>query len=108
MKNHPIHMSRYLIIALLSMPVFAADTISISVTTTEKSAAALGYSVDGKRSGGPGKSYLGKGPRNKMYSFGYRKNSVKGVNVACGTLILTQDSRVTLTTNGNKCTSVRK
>lgn len=91
---------------LFSLHVFAADTISISVKTNEKTAAAIGYTVGGKKSGGAGKSYVGKGPKNKTYAFGYRKKSVKGANISCGSLMLTKNSNVTLITKGNKCHSV--
>ena len=93
-------------LSLFSIQAFAEDTIKITVKTDEKSAAAVGYTVGGKESGGPGKSYVGNGPKNKEYLFGYRKNSEQGPNISCGALTLTQDSNVTLVTQGDECHSV--
>lgn len=93
-------------IALFSMQSFAADTIKITVKTNESSAAAIGYTIAGKESGGPEKSYAGTGQKNKTYSFGYRKNSIKGKNIPCGSLTLTKDSKVTLVMKGNQCHSI--
>jgi len=92
-------------IGLLSAQTFAANTITISVSTTEKAATGIGYSVDGKEIGGPGKSYTGKGPKNKKYSFGYRK---KSADISCGALTLNKNSTVSLVTKGNKCRTVLK
>jgi hypothetical protein len=93
------------ILTLFSIQVFAESTINITVKTDEKLAAGIGYTVEGKESGGAGKSYVGKGPRNKTYSFGYRKKSIKGANISCGSLILTKDSNVSLLMTNNKCRS---
>ena len=95
-----------LIIALFSIQSFAADTIKITVKTNESSAAGIGYTVAGKESGGPGKSYAGTGQKNKTYAFGYRKNSIKGKNIPCGSLTLTKDSKVTLVMKGKQCHSI--
>ncbi|MCL9685865.1 hypothetical protein [Legionella maioricensis] len=91
------------IITLFSVPAFAEKAISITVKTNEKSAFAIGYFVGGEAKGSMGKSYSGKGPKNKKYIFGYRKNFIHGDNVYCGTQILTQDSKITLITDGAKC-----
>ena len=107
MKNQTRFFSG-LIITLVTLQALAANTITITVNTTEKSAAAVGYSVEGKELGGTGKSYTGKGPMNKKYVFGYRKSSVKGFDVSCGALTLTKNSHVSLITKGGKCRSVIK
>lgn len=91
------------IVILFSLQAFAEDTIKVTVSATDKTAAALGFTVDGKKSGGPGASYSGEGPKNKEYHFGYRKDNVKGPNIPCGSLTLTENSNVTLTTDGEKC-----
>jgi len=95
-----------LVVILFSLQSFAEDTVKITVSTTEKTAAAIGFTVDGKESGGSGQSYSGEGPKNKEYKFGYRKDSVKGLNISCGSLTLSENSNVTLTTEGDKCLSV--
>ena len=71
----------------------------------DEKAAAIGFSVEGKSCGGPGKFYSGKGPKNKDYSFGYRENHIKGHDVSCGSLTLTENARVTLVTEGGHCHS---
>ena len=106
-KSH-INFFGCIIIMLFSLQAFAENTITITVKTNEKTAAAIGYTVGGKDSGGPGKSYTGQGPKNKKYVFGYRKNSVKGTDITCGTLTLTKSSNVFLITKGNKCRCVIK
>ena len=104
MIKHYVKTFSYIIIALFSLQAFAEDTISITVKTNEKTAAGIGYSVEGKDSGGAGKSYTGRGPKNMKYSFGYRR---RGTNIPCGTLTLTKNSNVTLITKGNKCHSIK-
>ena len=106
MIAHYVKWISCIIVTLFSLQVFAEDAIKITVQTNEKTAAGIGYTVGGKKSGGSGKSYVGKGPKNKKYSFGYRKNSISGANISCGVLTLTEDSNVTLVTKGSKCHSV--
>jgi len=108
MIKHNIKYLGCTIISLFSLQLFAQDTITIDVSTDEKTAVGIGYSVGGKDSGGEGKSYVGKGPKNKKYLFGYKKNSLKGANVSCGALTLTKNSTIILMTNGTKCHSVIK
>lgn len=81
---------------------FAEDIIEITVTMADK-AAAVGYLVEGKRVGGLGKSYSGKGPVHKIYSFGYRKNALTGADIPCGSLTLDKNTKVTLVTQGEQC-----
>ena len=95
----------YLIMSLCLAPAFADNSISVSVSSKDPSAAAIGYTVLGKKSGNIGKSYHGKGPANQTYHFGYRK-SVFGANISCGALKLTKNSNVHLITTGNQCRSV--
>ncbi|KTD05130.1 hypothetical protein OQJ19_09180 [Fluoribacter gormanii] len=95
-----------LVILSFSIQAVANDTIRVHVKTNEKTAAALGYTVDGKKSGARGKSYEGKGPVNREYVFGYRKNSAFGPDVLCGSHVLTKDSIVTLITKGERCSIV--
>ncbi|KTD31635.1 hypothetical protein Lmor_2511 [Legionella moravica] len=93
-------------IGLFSLHAFAADTIKVTVKTLEKNAIAIGFTVDNKEYGTLGKSYSGRGPKDKVYSFGYRKDSLFGDNVSCGALTLTQDSTIMLIVQDNKCYSV--
>ncbi len=95
-----------LVILSFSIQALADDTIRVHVKTNEKTAAALGFTVDGKRAGTRGKSYLGKGPVNREYVFGYRKNSALGPDVLCGSQVLSKDSIVTLVTAGERCSIV--
>ncbi|CAM2885948.1 Uncharacterised protein [Legionella steigerwaltii] len=92
-----------LIIFSFSIQAIAKDTISVQVKTNEETAAALGFTVDGKKSGARGKSYSGKGPANRVYVFGYRKNSAFGPDILCGSQKLAKDSVVTLVTSGDHC-----
>jgi hypothetical protein len=92
-----------IIITLLSFQVFAGDTIKVTVTTNENSANGIGYSVDGRDFGGAGKSYVGDGPKNKRYFFGYRKKSLRVADVSCGALTLTKNSNVMLVMKGSQC-----
>jgi hypothetical protein len=94
------------LIALFSSQICAQNIIQVTVTTTEKAAAGIGFSVEGKNRGGMGKSYEGTGPQNKQYTFGYRKKSIVGVNISCGTLTLTKNSKVVLVSKNDKCHSV--
>lgn len=89
-----------------SIQAFASDTINIIVKTTEERAAAIGFSVDGKKSGSRGKIHSGTGPVNKSYLFGYRKNSVMNADILCGTRTLTKDSTITLIVKGEHCSLV--
>lgn len=91
---------------IFSLPVFAEGSIRVNVHTADNEVSALGYTVQGKKSGGPGKSYSGTGPANKTYKFGYRKHSAQGANISCGSHTLTKDSNVTLVTKGSHCTSL--
>lgn len=95
-----------LVLLSFSMQAFAHDTIRVDVKTKEKTAAALGFTVDGKRSGSRGKIHSGKGPVNREYIFGYRKNSAFGPDVLCGSKVLTKDSTVTLVMVGDQCSIV--
>ncbi len=106
MMRHSIKTFMWLMITLWSVSSFAENTISITVKTNEKSAFAIGYFVGGEAKGSMGKSYYGKGPKNKKYIFGYRKNFIHGDNIYCGTQILTQDSTITLLTEGSQCRMV--
>ena len=94
-----------MILSLLTLQAFA-EQITVSVTTNDPTAAAIGYTVEGKESGGSGKSYTGHGPSNQTYAFGFRKTSVKGKNISCGSAVLTKNSNVTLVTKGNRCHSI--
>lgn len=92
-------------LALFSFPALAASMINVTVTTNTPMAAGIGYTVDGKESGGPGKSYTGTGPKNKTYAFGYRKKA-KGANISCGSVKLRKNANVTLVVKGNSCHTV--
>ncbi|MCE0721679.1 MULTISPECIES: hypothetical protein [Legionella] len=95
-----------LVLFSFSIQAFANDTIKVHVKTNEKTAAALGFTVEGKRSGSRGKIHSGKGPVNREYLFGYRKNSAFGPDVLCGSKVLTKDSTVTLVIAGDQCSIV--
>ncbi|STY31075.1 Uncharacterised protein [Legionella wadsworthii] len=106
MVKNSINMACAIILFSFSIQSFAEDTIRVQVKTNEKTAAALGFTVDGKKSGARGKYYSGKGPVNKKYIFGYRKHSAFGDDVLCGSEVLTKDSVVTLKTEGKSCSIV--
>lgn len=101
----PIKITVAVFAALSFFQVFAADTIQITVTASDK-AAAVGFLVDGKKTGGIGSTYSAKGPVNKAYFFGYRKRVIGGTDIPCGTLILNKNSKVQLVTKGDQCYSV--
>ncbi len=92
--------------SLFSMQVSAADIIKVTVKTSEKAAVAIGFTVEAREFGTLGKTYKGKGPVNKEYRFGYKKDSIFGDNVDCGSLTLTKDSTIILIKQDNKCTSL--
>jgi hypothetical protein len=102
MKRNFIKTSIAVFGTLSSLHVFADDLIQITVIATDK-AAAVGYLVEGKKTGGLGSTYSGKGPVNKEYSFGYRKRVLGGTDISCGTLILNKNSKVQLVTHGEQC-----
>lgn len=91
-----------------SSTLFAAETISITVSTEDKTVAAIGYCVDGKRSGTAGKSYTGKGPKSATYAFGFRRSYLGGKDIACGTHTLKDNTHVVLINEGDKCHSIVK
>lgn len=91
--------------ALISFCASAADTIKITVKTNAD-AAAIGFEVGGNKSGGLGKSYSGKGPSNKEYSFGFKKGTIFGDSIYCGTLLLDQNCSINLIYQDNKCIAV--
>lgn len=95
-----------IIITLFSMQVFAESMIRITVKTEEHSAAGVGYIVEGKKSGTLGKSYTGSGAKNKEYVFGFRKNSIYGSNINCGSMVLTKDTTIVLISKEDKCQSI--
>src|SRR5688572_1333456 len=93
-------------LVLFSLNAFAqdSDTIKVTVHTDEQTAAAIGCEVDGKKLGGPGKSYTCEGPKGKNYIFGFRKDTVHGTNVNCGSSTLDKDADITLTLKDGACT----
>ncbi|ARB91654.1 hypothetical protein [Legionella longbeachae] len=103
MKRSLLIILSCLISFFYSTGIFANDTIRVQVKTNEKSAAALGFVVEGKKSGTAGKSYLGRGPSNKKYVFGFRKHTPFGDDIICGSKTLTKDSTVTLVVLGDNC-----
>jgi hypothetical protein len=105
MNRNFIKISMGIIASIGSFYVFAEDTIRITVIATDK-AAAVGYLVEGKRTGGLGKTYSGQGPVNKKYSFGYRKSAFSGSDISCGSLVLNKSSEVKLVVKGERCISV--
>lgn len=108
MKRNSIKFFSALIITLFSLQSVASTTIRVNVRTNEPKASALGFSVDGKRTGGIGRSFSGRGPVNRTYLFGYKTKAPQRTNVSCGSHVLTKDSTVTLVTQGNRCQSIVK
>lgn len=105
MKMNFMKTSIALFATLFSYQIFAEDLIEITVTATDK-AMAVGYQVEGKKLGGLGKRYSGKGPINKEYFFGYRKNALSGRDIPCGSVILNKSTKVQLVTKGDHCYTV--
>ena len=105
MIGNYLRLTGCILLSLFTFQAFA-EQITVTVTTNDPTAAAIGYTVKGKESGGSGKSYTGHGPSNQKYAFGFRKTSVKGKNISCGSAMLTKNSNVTLVTKGNRCHSV--
>ncbi len=103
-----IKISSFVLITLCALNGFATEktTIKVTVRTTDINAAGIGFHVDGKKLGGPGTFYTCSGPKHKTYSFGYRKTFPHGPDVACGSLVLHQDSEVTLVMKNNQCQCV--
>ena len=95
-----------LFLLLFTTQVIAGNTITVTVKTKEKKAAAIGFTVDGKEHGTLGSSYTGKGPINKEYHFGYKTGIIFGENIDCGVLTLTADSTVWLINQDNHCISI--
>ncbi|MDI1351370.1 MAG: hypothetical protein PSV35_01155 [bacterium] len=106
MLKHYIQTLSTIFLYLMSVSSFGEDTIKIIVKTDERAAAAIGYSVGGKALGGLGKTYVGKGPKNQQYAFGYRKDLFRGIDVSCGVLTLNDNAKVVLITKGKVCRSV--
>lgn len=106
MLTHTLKGFGFIIISFISIQALAADVIRITVKTQEKNAVAVGYRVDGKDMGALGKSYTGKGPIGKEYSFGYKKDSIFGDKIPCASLVLQQDATVKLVYQDNHCISI--
>lgn len=103
-----VKISSGIILTICSLNGFAADKnsqIAVTVHTNTPGVAAIGCKVGKTDFGGPGNSYVCKGPGNKTYLFGFRKK-VNGPNISCGSLKLNKNSDVSLSMNGNKCKSV--
>ena len=107
MIKHSVTLISCIALTLFSLHTFAAGKrISVTVSTAERSAAGIGFSVNGRNTGGAGRSFTGRGPQNSRYIFGFRQNSVTGKNVSCGSLTLKSNSRVNLVYIGGRCRSV--
>ena len=78
--------------------------IEVKVVATEK-AAAVGYLVEGKSSGGLGAAYSGRGPSNKRYKFGYRKK-LFGEDITCGIAVLNKSTKVQIVVKGDSCYTI--
>lgn len=91
---------------MFSLHVYAGKTIRITVKTDEHTATGIGYSVEGRASGTLGRTYHGRGVTNKEYVFGYRKHTIMGININCGSSILTKDSTIILVMKGDKCINI--
>ncbi|KTD82512.1 hypothetical protein Lwal_0629 [Legionella waltersii] len=91
---------------LLALDAFAGETIKITVHSNEKNVVAIGFTVNGLNYGSLGNSYSTRGPKNKTYLFGIRKDSIFGESVSCGSLSLEKDSSITLVYQDNLCVSI--
>lgn len=91
------------LIACHSFATSAEDTVRVTVKSSDEATFGVGFSVNGKVAGAIGKSYTGTGPKNQKYLFGYRKKAIYGKNISCGSMVLTQDSIITLTLKEDKC-----
>lgn len=89
-----------------SVNSFAAKTISVTVAVDtniakSKTVIGIGFTVNGKSSGGAGKRTTKTGPAGATYKFGFRDYRE---DVSCGSSVLKQNSMVVLYYVGNKCT----
>lgn len=105
MKKLTKHIS-CLILALSAFHANAGKNIKVTVKTSEKNAAAIGFTVDNRNSGSLGRNHTGEGPKGMLYRFGYKKHTPFGDNISCGSMILTENSTVTLLLQGDQCISI--
>jgi hypothetical protein len=108
MRIHPkllIGLSTSFVVVLFTLPSYA---IKVTVQSSSKGVTALGYTVNGKKSGGAGGSYKNTDAPTGKYLFGVRA----GGDVPCATkegkkaMTLKKDTTVTLTYNGKTCIMV--
>ena len=100
--NQPIK-TILMLFFVVTMGTAFSSKINITVKSNDKACTGLGFTVDGARRGGFGKKYKTKGPRGKVYSFGYRIGFISSKDIYCGDLVLEQDSFVSLITKGGIC-----
>jgi hypothetical protein len=106
MGHYFIRIITSLFIIFFSLKVLA-EPILITVKSNDKRVAAIGFKVNGKASGGLGKLYTGKGPKNEEYFFGYR-SSIYGDDISCGSLKLNKNSTVVLVSQNKNCYCISK
>jgi hypothetical protein len=92
-----------LMVFSVSMQAFAHERINVQIKTNVETVAAIGFKVEDKKSGARGNSHSGVGPINKKYIFGYRKSSIFGPDILCGSQILSKDAVVTIVIQGEHC-----
>ena len=89
---------------IISLPVYA---FQVKVVSTNKSIQGLGFTVNGKQSGGMGSEYHKAGMTKGNYSFGVRVN---GKDIGCKAggkkqVNLTGNTNVVLNLKGSHCTA---
>lgn len=102
----PIKSSICVLFSLFALSAHATQSINVTVKTNEKSAIAVGFSVEGRHLGGLGKAFSAKGPSQKEYTFGFKKDSIFGENIACGSLLLKKNTTVLMIYQNNQCVSL--
>jgi hypothetical protein len=93
-------------IFLFSIQSFA---FKVTVQSPSKEVSALGFTVNGKNSGGLGKSYTKNNMQAGNYTFGIRINGMFGTDVGCksangkSSFSLKSDTVATLSYKNNSC-----
>ncbi len=106
MNSRHLRFISTLALILVFFNSWALENISILLRTNIANARAIGFKVDGIEHGSVGKTYRGTGPKNKLYFFGYREDSVFGRNIDCGSLLLSDNSAIILERESDKCIAI--
>ncbi len=95
-----------LLTMVLTCTYITCSAITVSVDSTNENIVGLGFTVNGKKHGGPGHSYSADNMPKGSYNFGVRK---KGKDIPCLTangkrsIKLKADTKVTLMFDDKKC-----